>query len=52
MKITPPTKEQIHEQIAAQPRTPRYMARDQIAKKLDELTLATSIKRPKNALWG
>ena len=46
------TKEQIHQRIAAQPRNPRYMAIDQIAKKIDELTIATSIKGPKNAVRG
>lgn len=45
------TREEIAERIKAHPRPSKYLTRDQIRQRIQELAI-TSPKRPKNVMWS
>lgn len=44
--------EQIQERIKALPRNPKYLTREQIRQRIQELAITNPPKRPKNAVLG
>jgi len=46
------TREQIQEWIAAHPRNPKYLTREQIRQRIQELATTNPPKRPKNVVWS
>ncbi len=46
------TREEIIERIKAHPRPSKYLTRDQIRQRIQELAITNPPKRPKNAVWS
>lgn len=46
------TREEIIERLKAHPRPSKYLTREQIKQRIQELAIANPPKSPKNDLWG
>ncbi len=49
---TYPTREQIQDRIASISRNPKYLTREQITRRIEELAATNPPKRPKNVVWS